>query len=275
MNLSMYDAYAFWLNYENNEDAFRHFYEKGVQYIDIIDMNDELTQMFPLHLRCNQIRDGGLIPQALVTVHNIASHNKNERERNMALLKGHIDQMSRLGIPVLMSAPAVASACSTDEFKRTQELLIKGFAEACEYAEGSGISVVIENQSSLLRPDSKIEDIQYILDAVPELGFVLDMGNFFCIGEDVLKAYDIFKDKIVRCHCKDWAFNPYGVFLRENMPRFEGVVLGDGVLPLKELFEKFRNDKLDCSVVLEINAQKVSLNMLDRSIEFLRGEMCV
>ncbi len=272
MKLSMYAEYAVWLNYENNADAFRHFRDRGVQYVD---MNDEQIDILPLHLYCKQIREGGIIPGALVSIVNIASFDKNEREKNIALVKGHIDQMHKLDVPFLMPAPAIGLAQDADEYKRKQELLIESLAKVAEYAKGSGVTVAIENQSSLLRPDSRIEDIQYILNAVPELGFVLDSGNFFCIGEDVLKAYDSLKHKMVRCHCKDWAFNPYGMYVRENMPRFEGVAIGEGVLPLKEMFEKFRNDNFGGSVVLEINARKVTLDMLDRSIEFLRGEMRV
>lgn len=193
MNLSMYAEYAVWLNYENNADAFRHFYDKGVRYAD---MNDEVIERLPLHLYCEQIRTGGIVPGALVSMLNIASFDKKEREKNIAMVKGYIDQMEKLDVPVLMPAPSVRFAQNADELKKMQELLIEGFAEVAEYAKGSGVSVVIENQSSLLRADSKAEDIQYILQAVPELGFVLDSGNFFCIGEDVLKAYESFKDLV-------------------------------------------------------------------------------
>ncbi len=178
-------------------------------------------------------------------------------------------------VPILMPAPTIGAAKNADEYKEMQNLLIEALTEVAEYAKGSGVKVVIENQSSLLRPDSKIDDLRYILEAVPELGFVLDSGNFFCIGEDVLKAYESLKDRMVRCHCKDWAFNPYGMYIRENMPRFEGVAIGDGVLPLDEMFKKFRDDNFDGGVVLEINARKLTLDMLERSIEFLREEMRV
>lgn len=272
MKLSMYAEYAVWLNYENNADAFRHFYDLGVRYAD---MNDGTMESLPIHLYCKQIREGGIIPGALVTLVNVAAFDKAERDKNIAIAKGYIDQMEKLDVPILMPAPTIGSANDADEFKRMQELLIEGLAEVVEYAKGSGVKVVIENQSSLLRPDSTITDIQYILNAVPGLGFVLDSGNFFCIGEDVLKAYDCLKDKMVRCHCKDWAFNPFGVYRREDTPRFEGVAIGDGVLPLKEMFEKFRNDNFDGGVVLELNARKLTLDMFDRSVKFLRGEMRV
>ena len=272
MNLSMYAEYAVWLNYENNADAFRHFYNKGVRYVD---MNDDTMESLPLHLYCKQIREGGIIPGALVTILNIASFDKKEREMNIAVVKGYIDQMEKLDVPILMPAPTIGAAKNADEYKEMQNLLIEALTEVAEYAKGSGVKVVIENQSSLLRPDSKIDDLRYILEAVPELGFVLDSGNFFCIGEDVLKAYESLKDRMVRCHCKDWAFNPYGMYIRENMPRFEGVAIGDGVLPLDEMFKKFRDDNFDGGVVLEINARKLTLDMLERSIEFLREEMRV
>ncbi len=270
MNVSMYTTYALRYDFPTPVEAFRHFYKKGVRYADMLDNEFD---MYPMHLYCDYLQEAGLGLSAVVSMLDIAHVDSAVRARNIAKVKGEIDLMEKLGIPRLMPAPDVVSAHSLEEWKRMQELLISGFAELVEYAKGSGIQVMLENQSSLVRADSRIEDLRVILDAVPGLGFVLDSGNFYCIGEDVLEAYRILGDRMVHMHCKDWRPDPYGAFVRENMPRFNGTAIGDGVLPLKELFSRLRRDKREVNVVLEINAVPMTLDMLERSAEFLREQV--
>lgn len=270
MELSMYTCYALGKGFSTPVEAFRHFYEKGVRFGDMVD--DEFTRI-PFHLYCDSLIDGGIVPEAVVTMLDTASFSASDRERNISAVKGYIDQMEKRKVPILMLAPSVRPAGNEDELMRMQSLLIEGFSDVIEYSKGSGITVTIENQSTLQRADSRMEDIRYILDCVPELGFVLDTGNFFCVGEDVLKAYELLKDRMMHMHCKDWTFNPYGHFVRENMPRFEGVAVGEGKIPIKELFSLLRKDGYGGNAVLEINASPVTLDMLDRSADFLRNEI--
>ena len=131
------------------------------------------------------------------------------------------------------------------------------------------MSVTIENQSLPSRPDSRISDIRYILDNLPELRLVLASGNFFCVGEDVIEAYTALSDRMIHAHVKDWRFSPTGAMSRENIPRFEGCAIGDGILPLAELFDKLRADKYDGNLVLEVNACDITREVLDRSCDYL------
>lgn len=270
MELSMYTTYALNQNFSSPVEAFKHFYDKGVRFGDIVD--DEFSE-YPIHLYCDYLREAGITPDALVSIIDIASFDKKTRETAIARVKGYIDKMEKLSLFLIMLAPSVKPAKSKDEEKRMRELLISGFSRIAEYAKGSGIKVAIENQSSLVRADSKMEDIRYILDCIPEIGYVLDCGNYFCIGEDVLKAYRLLSDRLVRVHAKDWVFDPYGTFVRENMPRFNGAVLGEGLVPMKEIMQNLREDKFNGKVVLEVNAGVITLDMLDKSLHFLKSEI--
>ena len=269
MNVSMYTAYARRQGFDTPVDAFRHFYEQGVRFGDMCD--DEFESL-PMHLYCQYLTEAGLGLSSVVSMLDIASFDPQTRARNIAAVKGLIDQMHVLGVPRLMPAPSVRQAYSEDEFTQMRELLIAGFSELVDYARGSGVEVMLENQSTHIRADSRIDDLRMILDAVPGLGFVLDTGNFWCIGEDVMEAYRVLGARMTHIHCKDWAYDPYGGFVRENMPRFNGVAIGDGVLPLGELFAALRRDNCSCNVVLEVNAPRISLEMLDKSAAFLCRE---
>ncbi len=272
MDISMYTVYALSQNFASPVEAFRHFYEKGIRYADIVD--DELSQ-YPLHLYCDYLREAQLQPNVLVSMLDTASFDDKKRDIAIANVKGYIDQMEKLNIPYIMLAPNVIPATNSNELKRMQERLISGFISITEYAKSSGVKVIIENQSTLTRADSKMDDICDILNCVPELGFVLDTGNFFCVQDDVLTAFRLLSNRIVHVHAKDWKFDEYGAFVRENMPRFDGAVLGKGVVPLKEIFAMLKTEGYNGKINLEINAGKITLDMLDKSAEFLRSELNV
>ena len=270
MNISMYTCYALEQEFSHPVEAFRHFYNKGIHYADIVD--DELASV-PLHLYCEYLEESGIIPGALVSMLDIASFDSCVREKNIAISKGYIDQMEKLGMGIYMPAPSVKPAQNTDEFKKMREIMIQSYSHIADYAKGSGIKVAIENQSTLTRADSKTEDCLEILSSVPELGFIFDTGNFFCIGEDALKSYSLLRERIVHVHCKDWRITPFGQFVRENIPRFEGCVLGEGSIPVREILTFLKEDGYSGRVVLEINSPSVTLDMLNKSADFLNCEI--
>ena len=264
MNLSMYTAYARGLDRDNPARIFRHFYEKGVRFGDIID--DELNEI-GLSDYCKNLKDAGIIPEALVVTTDIVT--AENVEENLVFVYKHIDEMQKQGVHMLMAAPAVRSARTEEEFFALREKMVDSFGKVIDYAKGSDVTVMIENQSVSVRPDSKISDIRYLLDSLPKMKFVLDSGNFYCVGEDVVCAYEVLKDRLVHSHVKDWRTNPFGTMIRENLPRFEGCAIGGGILPLAKLLKKMKSDGYRGNIVLEVNACDITLDVLNKSCDFL------
>jgi len=267
MNLSIFASYVMNRVFPTPEIGLGHMYGQGVRCADI---SEGLLPTYPLHMQVEYFKDAGLKPECLITTLDIATKDAQTIRKNIALMKGYIDQLEKLGIPLIMPAPSVIYAQDQEAFDTMQETLTESLAILTEYAKGSGVTVCIENQSSATRADSSMHDIKKILDTVPDLGFVLDSGNFFCIGEDVLEAYELLKDRLVHAHFKDWEWNRFGRELRENMPRFGGTTIGAGLLPLHELVQRMKRDGYEGSVALEFNACPITEKMLDDSAEFLR-----
>lgn len=272
MNISMYTRYIWGKDFPSPTDAFSHFYDKGVRYADIVDW--ELDEV-PLHKYCSYLNDAGIIPGLLGSMTNILDFSKQERIKNIAKVKSYIDRMEKFGIGYLMLSPMISNAGNMDEFKKLQELMIDSFTIITHYAKSSGITVAIENRSELTRPDSKISDVRFILDNVPDLTLVFDTGNFFCVSENPIDAYAKLSDKISRVHIKDWKTDPFGMFVRENIPRFNGVALGDGEIPIKEIIALLKQDNFSGELVIEIDSNNVTCEMLDKSADFLRSEINV
>jgi len=268
MNVSMYTIYARSLReFDSPVSAFRHFREKGIRYADIL--SSELRGGLTFEEYNAELNEAGMTMGSYVDLHDIASPDEKMRTENRKTVRECIDKLERYGVKKLMLAPAVTLAKSTDDYKRMRELLIEGFADAAEYARGSDITVMIENQSVHTRADSRADDLLYILDSVPELYFVFDTGNFFCIGEDALRVYDLFRDRTVHAHVKDWSYDPLGSFVRPNLPAFEGVAIGDGLVPNRELISRFGESGFEGNLTLEVNSARTNFLTVERSADFL------
>lgn len=268
MGISFFSNYAIDQVYSGRfnsaEDAFEHCYKKGIRFGDLIARLEE----YPMHLHCEVMRSVGIEPNCLILIDNFADFDLRKRRAVIALYKEKIDTMEKLNIPLLMGAPLVKRLKTLDEIKRTNEFLIEGFTEIVEYAKGAGITVALENQSLHSRPDSHIKDLKYILDCVPELKFILDNGNFWCIGEDELEALEKFKDKLVNIHCKDWIYSEYGEYFRPDMPAFRGAQIGAGGLSIKDLAEKLSLTNYKGNVTMELNFDYTA-DEFDNSIEYM------
>ncbi len=270
MKMSMYVAYALGKYKEgvfnSAVEALKYFYDKGIRYGTVC--NDEY-EGHQLKEYVDLLKEAGLETDSYVTIVNTASFDKNERRKNIDIVKKDIDQMEKIGIPFLMVAPSVELVDTDEELHKMREILVESFAEITEYSKGAGIVTTLENQSLIRRADSTIKDVKYILDAVPDLRYVLDAGNFFCVREDALEAYEILKDKIVLAHYKDWAYVESGGFTRENMKNFDGVPFGKGEVPLAEISKRLVRDGFDISVLLEYNAMSKTIDQLGESAEFM------
>lgn len=270
IELSFFTTYAFEQfrggRFKNEIEAFRHFVNKGVTYGDVFEF--DLID-YPMSFCTSLMHDAGMKAGCLISILDIAAFDPKERAKNIALSMERIDQMEKLGIPMLMAAPAVKDATNKDDFEKTRELLTEGFAKLSDYAESAGITVAIENQSIHVRPDSSINDVKKILDAVPKLGYILDVGNFFCVGEDPLKGYEMLADRLVHVHGKDWKYDRFGSFVRENMARFEGCAYGTGDVPMEKILHRLKADGYHGNVVIEVNGN-VSWETIDESIDFTK-----
>lgn len=250
-------------------DALKHFYDKGIRYGSVV---DDTLKKYPLDLYCSIMNEAGLIPDSVVSLLDFTAEDIKEREKNLSDIKRLIDKMEKHKIPILMPAPSVSKAGNKEELVMMRELLTEGFAKLSDYAKSANITVALENQSSLSRADSSIDDLKYILDNA-NVKFVFDSGNFFCVGEDAIKAYEVFKDYIVHSHFKDWRWAENGCYQGIDNKRFKGAVLGDGFLPLRALLKRLKKDNYSGSVVLEFNSPNITIEDLDKSADFLRAEM--
>ena len=253
-------------DFRDYDAALREFGERGIWAVDIIE--SELVGV-TLTERVARARASGMGIASFVATTDFITATGEALEENIAKVKAYIDECAALGIDKIMLAPMVKTADSAEEFAAMREKMVAAYGAMSEYADGSGVTVTIENQSVPQRADSYIDDCKYIIDRCPKLGFVLDAGNFYCVGDDVLRAYDVFRDRIVHVHVKDWEHHPYGRIIRQNLPPIRSSKMGCGVLPLDKLLTALKEDGYCGSLLLEINGRPFDKAHVEHDADYL------
>ena len=127
----------------------------------------------------------------------------------------------------------------------------------------AGVRLAIENHGDL--SSSELVDlIERIED--PSVGICLDTGNALAVFEDPLEAAERMAPFAVSTHFKDYAVIPTGSGFRVT-----GVPLGQGVLPLDDLFRLIKDQGEVDRLILELpmepgNTERQSLEQEDEAV---------
>ncbi|MCQ2519575.1 MAG: sugar phosphate isomerase/epimerase [Lachnospiraceae bacterium] len=207
--------------------------------------------------------------------------------------KKMIRTAKKLGVSRVMIIPgfildrkALKISASADDYEKTRELMEKlpeiiamrqGLRTLARYAMKNGIQACIEDFDALNSPISRINEIRYFLEEIPELGHALDTGNYIFSDEDILEAFEQFKDRIVHVHCKDRGMDkndecdknwfPEGF---KNRKGLYPVAVGDGYIPMKEVVSKVLATGYDGYFAIEHFGARKQLEYMKKSADFLR-----
>lgn len=177
-------------------------------------------------------------------------------------LRGAMDLADALGTSLLMVVPgseedrSVCAALSRDELITCAA---QAYALAVKMGEARGIRVCFEDTPHCWKPLSAPTDCLALLNRVPSLGLVFDTANFLVSdpANDLLAAYELLKERIVRVHVKDVVKGDFesgeacidGQLIRP-------VTTGSGILPIRRFLERLRADGYDGGLALEYSAKE-------------------
>lgn len=168
----------------------------------------------------------------------------------------------KAGTRYLMIVPgqndaADAAACEKLGREGILRLTAEHFRKAVELAEPEGIQVIFENTPHAMKPLAAVEDVKWVLDAVPGLGLAFDTGNFRVadVHADELAAYELLKDRISRFHLKEVRFGDFPDGEKcVNGQAIKAVLTGSGVIPMEELIRRSLADGYDGTYAVEYAA---------------------
>lgn len=112
-----------------------------------------------------------------------------------------VDVADELGVDKLLIVPGfLRDNIAKDE---VMTRCVNGLRSLIEYAKTKNITVTIEpfDSNESVMPD--IASLLYFGEALNELKYTFDTGNFIYSGEDELEAFEILVDRIVHVHLKD------------------------------------------------------------------------
>ncbi len=242
-------------------------YGKGLGISTVEIFTDELAGT-TLHDYRIFIEEHGLFISNVIHVSNIATKSLKEFQAEITYLKKLADDISKEGIGRMMIVPVSDYVKTPADKIFMRNRIIYGLTEVVAYAKSRDVLVMAENFSKREYPLGTIKEMKDILDNVPDLKYNFDTGNFYFRGSDMLEAYETLKDYIVDIHVKDWIFDksgPYHVGGKNIM----GCAIGNGFLPIKELFQRLKRDEYHGQVMIEINPGPTESKVVEDSVTFL------
>lgn len=111
-----------------------------------------------------------------------------------------IDFIQQRGYDRLLLVPGYIGKDATEEQRAHQRRLIANYVKR---VRSLGYDIFVEDFDNVNSICYGIDNLEAMFEAVPDLGFAYDSGNFLMKGEDCLVALDMFIDRVQHVHLKD------------------------------------------------------------------------
>ena len=272
MELSVYSPVLAQSMYAEPKEAIKHARSLGITAVEVF--GNELERIaladYQKYYSEYQIKINGIVQGAY-----LADPDVGIRANEIDKLKRVVDLASANGVKHIMVAPNIrcrgaVSQVQTQEDKLfVRDAIVSGMKEIVTYAKGSGVTLTMENFSKNTHPFSTIDEMAYMLGQVQGLKYTLDAGNFYCVKEDVLSAYQKLKGNIYNMHIKDWILDEFGYLIRPELPALNGCTMGEGILPLAELLSMMKQDGFEGEILLEVNTVCISEKDVEAAVKFV------
>ena len=211
----------------------------------------------------------------VVSAYSISNDFVVEEEKNLeepiACVKAGIDRAVRLGtsnLRVFSGNPKEGIS-----FEKGMERIIKGLRSCVSYAEGKGITMVLENHGLFAGTASKVRNIIESIGS-SNLRVNADTGNFLLVLENPVESIEQLKDRISFVHFKDFRSleEPNGLesYTAIDGTLFQGTPAGKGDIDLKKIIKILCGAGYDGYLSLEYEGVGDPYEETKQSIDYLR-----
>jgi AP endonuclease, family 2 len=135
-------------------------------------------------------------------------------------------------------------------YEQGRDWIIEGFRKVMPYAEEKKVTLVLENHGLFA---GKSDQIRHIIESVGSdyLRAVTDTGNFMLVNEDPFEAVQKVNEYVAHVHFKDFIEVQSGTYTSVNGTQYNGTVIGEGEVPLKEIIGFLSKKKFEGYISLE------------------------
>lgn len=176
--------------------------------------------------------------------------------REDAIRKGKdaIDTAKRFGAKVAMMVPIGQPYIEKVPRKELAENMIACWKPITAYGKEQKVHIVVENTPDLRLPLCATKELQYVLDAVPDLEVVFDSGNMMLVYEDPVTYFETFKRCTAHIHIKDMqkvAETEKWADIASDGKKMMAAPTGTGLVDIKELLKHVKESGYDGYLTVE------------------------
>lgn len=203
---------------------------------------------------------------------------RNDVDEEIKRLKGQVDIAAALGAPK-MRHDATGGFPDREnglaEYFEALPIVAKGYAGVTEYAADKGVKTMIENHGFFFQDSNRVELLIKTVNN-PNLGALVDIGNFLCADEEPTQAVKRMapyafhvhaKDFHIKCPCADpgegWFKSRGGVPLR-------GAIFGHGNVNTKRCVEIIKESGYDGFLSIEFEGMEDNRRALEIGLANLK-----
>lgn len=252
----------------NNSLSIKEWARIAVEIgLDGIDLSQMLIKNHtPVYLKQvrNDLESEGINIVMITTYPDFSHPDALQREREMEYLRHDIAVASYLGAKYLriLAGQAYPGITRSDGIK----WVVENFKRASSVADKFGIKLLYENHSKpgawdyydFSHPTEIFLDISNaIRDTSIKINF--DTGNTLVYGDDPILVMKSMIDRIETIHASDIA----------EVGRFKPVLLGEGVVPFKEIFSILKAEEFDGWICVE-EASDTGKEGIEKAVNYIR-----
>lgn len=257
--------------------------EIGFEGIEFTDFGN-LSASMSMTDAAKMVRDCCLESGLVVMSYTIGADFLKPRDGNgwkgeVERLKGELDIAKVLGAPLMrhdVTTGLPNGKNNLGEFFDVLPVLVDGCKAVSEYAADLGIKTMFENHGYFIQ-DS--ERCALILDKVdhPNMGALVDIGNFLCADDDPLRAVTLMAPRAFHVHAKDFHIKSAdaqpgaGWFRSRGGNWLRGSIIGHGNVDVPGCLKALKSAGYNGFVSIEFEGMEDNMQALEIGLANLKG----
>lgn len=250
----------------------------AIEFVDVIPHDDSSVKEYAVKLK-NECERVGLPISNYTFGADFLTGSNGDLNAEIARVKGQIDIAEILGAKSVRH-DATGGYPQESRGSRGFEQALPTIATACrevtEYAKTKGIKTMVENHGFFSQDSDRVEKLINTV-ANDNFGWLCDMGNFLCAGENPINAVGRAAPYAFYAHAKDFHVksgmkpNPgEGFFMNRVGDYLRGAIVGHGDVPVKQCLMALKRVGFDGYVAIEFEGLEDNFTALKIGLSNLR-----
>lgn len=234
----------------------------AIEFVDFVFARDEDPREYAARLAEEAARVGIAISNYAVGA-DFLNGSEGDLEAEVRRLQGQVDIAKILGCETLRhDVTGGGTPYRWQGYDSVLERLADGCRAVTEYAAACGICTMTENHGYFSQDSLRVEKLINTV-AHDNFGWLVDMGNFLCAGEEPGAAVGRAARYAFYVHAKDFVVKPgqgpdpgTGFFLSRTGDFLKGTIVGQGNVPVVQCLRALKRENYDGYIAIEFEGME-------------------